>query len=225
MIQSKNKLGVLIGILATILLCLSAYKVLSNANEKQANDFDISKFDTTKEAINVANGMAYEPVIDDNSASNIGHSIELNKNKRSATIIIDWSKYGKLWSEYGNASIWEDETVKYEVTNFTKNIKEVYIAGFTSSSGFETAFYIMEDGTVEYTPIVSALKNNNSSSDKNLKSYGKIENVSDVVKLISATGYYPNDEQAVTGGTYILGIKADGNFYNLSEIINTNNNY
>jgi len=248
--QNKNKLGlgILIGVLVTLVICLSAFiiydKVLSddsnqieetdknqNNNKENASDnktelpeFDISKFDTTKEAINGTDGMAYEPITNDTSTSAAGLSIKLDKNKRSVTIAMDWSKYGSLWSD-GHIGVGSTETIEYEVVNFTKNIKEAYIAGFTSSSGFETAFYIMEDGTVEYTPIVSALKNNDSLNDKNLKSYGKIENVSGVVKLISATGYYPNNEQAVTSGTYILGIKSDGSFYDLSKIINTNNNY
>ena len=240
--KSKLGLGILIGVLVTLVIGLSVFiiydKVLSNddnqsevnesnnnsndssnENDMTSSDFDISKFDTTKEAINGPSGFGYELVTNDNSASSVGLSISLNENKRSATITIDWSKYGSI---YGTSS-WMNVVNEYEVTNFTKNIKEVYIGGFGQTSGDETAFYIMEDGTVEYTPIEHALGNNGSSSETILKSYGEFENVSEVVKVVTASDYPINSEYATSGAYHILGIKTDGTFYNLSSILYAKN--
>lgn len=111
------------------------------------------------------------------------------------------------------------EIREYNVTNFTKNIKEVYIAGFGQASGYETAFYVMEDGTVEYTPIKDVLGNNGSSSETVLKSYGTITSVSGAVKVISATDYCSNDNTCMGGSYNVLGIKSDGSFYDLSKIL------
>lgn len=188
-------------------------------NNNSTNNTDL-EFDITKEAINGRPGWAYKPV-NDNNASTIGLFINLSESKKTATITIDWSKYFGI---YG-ISLTTGETREYAITNFTKKIKDVYIAGFGQSSGHETAFYVMEDGTVEYTPINNALGEKASSSETILKSYGKINDVSGVVKIISATDYCPNDNTCIGGSYNILGIKQDGTFYNLSEILLTTNYY
>ena len=186
----------------------------SDGIDNTISEFDVSKFDTTKEAINGTSGWAYKPV--ENDVSSIGLSIRLSKTKKSAVITIDWGKYFDI---YGT-SVSTGEIRNYEITNFTKNIREVYIGGFGQSSGYETAFYVMEDGTVEYTPIMNALGNNGSSSETIMKSYGKINDVSGVVKIITGTDYCLNDQCMGDGAFNILGIKADGTFYNLSNILN-----
>lgn len=57
-------------------------------------DFDISKFDTTKEAINGIAGRAYQIVNNDNLASSVGLSISLNRNKKKCYY---YYKLGKLF--------------------------------------------------------------------------------------------------------------------------------
>lgn len=185
----------------------------SNNNSSINDDFDISKFDNTKEAINGNKNIAYK--LTDNDASKVGLSANLNSNKKSAIISIDWSKYFEI---YG-ISLTDGKIRKYNITNFTKSIKEVYVGGFSQTSGYETAFYVMEDGTVEFTPIKHSLGNNGSSNDTVLKSYGAIKNVSGVVKIVTATDY-SLDSNSYMGGSYnILGVKSDGTFYDISKIL------
>lgn len=245
--KSKLGLGILIGILVTLVICMGTFiiydKFLSNndkeliekendnlekddisnnknnssiENEEGSQGFDISKFDTTKEAINGPKGRMYTLYTENETGS--GLSIDLNSNKKSATITIDWSKYGSI---YGT-SMWMNVENKYIVSNFTKNIKEVYIRGFGQAPGHETAIYVMEDGTVEYTPIKHALGNNGSSEDTILKSYGKMENVSDVVTILTGIDYC---DHCIGEGLNLLGIKQDGTFYNLSSILYNTNYY
>lgn len=186
----------------------------NNNDGTELTDFDITKFDNTKPAINGSEGIAYN--LKNQDTSNLGLSIRLNNDKKSATITINWSKYFEV---YG-ISITTGETREYNVTNFNKNIKDVYINGFGQWSGYETAFYIMEDGTVEYTPIKYALGNNGSSSTTVLKSYGQIPGVSGVVKMVIAEDYCVNTSSCVGGSYNILGIKSDGSFYDISKILN-----
>ena len=75
----------------------------------------------------------------------------------------------------------------------------------------------MKDGTVEFTPIAHALGKNGSSASTVLSSYGKIPNVSGIVKLARAIDHC---QRCSGDGAYdILGIKEDGSFYDLSKII------
>ena len=71
----------------------------------------------------------------------------------------------------------------------------------------ETIFFLMEDGTVEYIPLYYALKNND------IRSYGAINEVSDVVNLISVAAQ-PKDSP-VGGHLSVLALKADGTYYDL----------
>lgn len=83
----------------------------------------------------------------------------------------------------------------------------------------------MEDGTVEYTPIIHALESIHTSSTSVLSSYGSIPNVSGVVRVITATDYCPNDDTCLGGSYNILGIQSDGSFYDLSKILSATNYY
>ena len=237
--KSKLGLGIVIGVLIGLVIGLTSFiiydkgsndtklndvgKDINNSDNKTTDDtknndsnngFDISKFDSTREAINGSKGIAYKLV--NNDVSKIGLSTSLNSDKKSATVTIDWSKYFEI---YG-ISLTTGETRKYNVTNFNKSIKDVYINGFGQDSGSETAFYIMEDGTVEYTPIKHSLGNNGSSDSTILKSYGAISGVSGVVKIVTAEDY-SLDSTTYMGGSYnILGVRADGSFYDISKILN-----
>ena len=82
----------------------------------------------------------------------------------------------------------------------------------------------MENGTVEYTPITSKIvKASVDSADSvQLKSYGKVQNVEDVVMIASVSARYTNAEG---GHMALIGIKADGAFYDISKILNETNEY
>ena len=76
----------------------------------------------------------------------------------------------------------------------------------------------MEDGTVEYVPILKDINTNWRQSDntKKFNSYGKLKGVSDVISLIpaEASGYHT-----------VLARKADGTVINLSNALNATGNF
>lgn len=239
--KQKNKLGlgILIGVLIGLFLGLGAFIIYDKVIDKdkkenvvdnkkndgidkdQSNgddvvtDFDLNKVNFSKPAINGMDNVGYN--LADNEAPKMGLGINLNNDKKSATVTIDWSKYFEI---YG-ISATTGETRNYKITNFEKEISDVYVSGFGQESGYETAFYIMKDGTVEYTPINNALGNNGSSASTVLKSYGQVDGVSGIVKVVSATDYgLGNSDESYIGGSYVvLAVKADGTFYDISKIL------
>lgn len=239
--ESKLGLGIIIGLLVAAVVGLGVFVlfdkvIFDKEDDNKTNEVKptpssspvvptpsatptTNAFDGTKE-INGQNGWTYD-ISDENYASNIGLTATLNSDKKGATIKIDWSKY---FETYG-LSVTDNAINDYNVTNFESEIKDVLLAGFGQASGYETAFYLMNDGTVEYTPIKNALGSNGSSKDTVLRSYGKLSGISGVVKLAIAVDKC-NLENCIGGGSYnIIGIKQDGTFYNLSKILMTTNYY
>ncbi len=88
---------------------------------------------------------------------------------------------------------------------------DVKIAQFGQSFGYETAVFLMEDGSVEYIPIIKALKSGS------VKSYGKLDGVNEVIKFYRGSSI-PKDAM-IGGGSQTLAQRADGNFYELYGLI------
>ena len=96
--------------------------------------------------------------------------------------------------------------------NFDKKIVDVFFGGMGQSSSGDTLFILLEDGTVEYIPIVHMFNHVQGA----VSSYGKIKGVSDVVKFtLSSTS------TSVT----TLAIKNDGTFYDLWYALKDTGNY
>ena len=115
--KQKNKLGlgILIGVLIGLFLGLGAFIIYDKVIDKdkkenvvdnkkndgiykdQSNgddvvtDFDLNKVNFSKPAINGMDNVGYN--LADNEAPKMGLEINLNNDKKSATVTIDWSKY------------------------------------------------------------------------------------------------------------------------------------
>lgn len=218
--QTKSALfifiGVMIGIIVTALGCFILYKngVFTtekksvNSNQTQKNTTTEKKeetvtpklltFDATK-CINNP-GRSYTLAFYDNAD---GLSIRLDNAKKTATISINWQLFGP----FSTASAWSGEVENYTVSNFTQTVEDVYIGGYGQSGGTQTALYLMNDGTVQYTPINDALT---TAEGNNLKSFGSLSGVTEVVKFLTA-----DSDGAVT----VLAMKNDGTFYDLGKIL------
>lgn len=96
--------------------------------------------------------------------------------------------------------------------NFEKKIIDVFFGEMGQSSSGDTLFILLEDGTVEYIPIVHMFNNAQESPI----SYGKINNVNDVTKFTLAN---------TSGGVTTLAIKSDGTFYDLWYSLKDTGNY
>lgn len=96
--------------------------------------------------------------------------------------------------------------------NFEKKIVDVFFGGMGQSSSGDTLFILLEDGTVEYIPIVHMFNHVQGAP----VSYGKINGVSNVAKFtLSSTA----------GGVTTLAIKNDGTFYDLWYALKDTGNY
>ena len=134
--------------------------------------------------------------------SNYGLSMSINSEKTSITLSIDWNKW-----PLGNSNAKNVRT--YQITGFTKNIIGTFIGEMGQSISGTTLFYLMEDGTVEYTPVKEL-----AYDSQNITSKGVVRGVENISKLYNAdvsTGF--------SGWRTTIGAKEDGTFYDLGEIL------
>lgn len=149
--------------------------------------------------------------------SNIGLSTEINSDMKSVTIKANVKElgntYGLSLTSLGDNAYITD----VKVEGFNKRITQVHIGGFGQAAGAENILYVLEDGTVEYTPILNELKENWSKENLNKlfnthKKIDKVENVSYVTGASVASG--------TTGHYTTVAVRKDGSYYDLDEIIN-----
>lgn len=139
------------------------------------------------------------------NATETSVKIYTNNNRLNDTFHLE------LTPSLDNYTYQEINTVKFD-----KKILQVYIGGWGQNASNEHIFYVMEDGTVEYTPIVKDIKENYLKEDNSLKfnSYGAIEKVEDVLYItkatISSTG---NSSEGYT----TIAVRSDGMYYDLSK--------
>ncbi len=95
---------------------------------------------------------------------------------------------------------------------FDKKIVDVYFGGMGQSNTGDTLFILLEDGTVEYIPIVHMFNHVQGA----VVSYGQLAGITDVTKFVTAS---------TTGGVTTLAIKSDGTFYDLSQVLSATGNY
>ena len=105
-----------------------------------------------------------------------------------------------------------------ERKGFDKKITQVLIDGSGQDVSSMAILYLMEDGTVEYVPLLKDINDKWGQQDntKKVNSYGKLQGVSDIVSLISAEadGYHT-----------VLARKADGTVINLSDAFRATGNF
>lgn len=161
-------------------------------------------------------------------AGDYGLSMTINQDKKSATLSIDWSKFGPL----STASSYSSSVEQYQITGFSKNINTTFVGDVGQDSMGITLFYLMEDGTVEYTPmfVIKTDTKGNTYFDMN-KAYdvsangtmsnghfvtkGQLTGVEKVIKLYSTDFSIPNG----SGGKTTIGATKDGSFYDLGTLI------
>ena len=93
--------------------------------------------------------------------------------------------------------------------------------GFGQAVGRETIFYVLEDGTVEYTPVYDDLQNNWNDSDnsKKFNSYGKVKKIENISYLTGMNALAKYSEESYSGYYTTAAVRNDGSFYDLNEIL------
>lgn len=189
------------------------------SNKKEKGDATKDKTIVVKEldlsrSLNT-NGITYStPNLASSSNNNIGISMSVGADSKSVTLNIDWNKFG----EFSGASAWVPTVESYSITGFHKKIKDAFIGELGQDAMGLTLFYLMSDGTVEYTPMFNQQgQMNYTASDGTTKEHfetkGMVNGVSEIIKL------YNVDASNGSGWGTTIGAKADGSFYDLGDII------
>ena len=120
---------------------------------------------------------------------------------------ITFSYIPSMLSKYYDLG-WEDavDDVQADSVRFDKKVVDLYLGGMGQTSRGDTLFILLEDGTVEYIPIVKMFSN----FDMKVSSYGQISNVANVVKFVTASA---------SSGVTTLAIKNDGTYYDLQQVL------
>ncbi len=192
---------------------------VKEVNTKKKEDVVEDKKDVVKEldlskCLNTT-GITYSNPNDFNT--DIGMSMEINNDLKSITVKIDWSKFGPN----SGATAWANSVENYSLTNFDKNIKSTFIGGLGQDVIGTTLFFLMDDGSVQYTPVFRRNSDGAGNTwyevnyvNDNFVSNGSVNGVSEVIKLynVSASDGF--------GWSTVIGAKKDGSFYDLGHIIN-----
>ena len=156
-------------------------------------------------------GWTYTEV--SSSADSMGLDANVNKKDNTGSIEIHWEKFHKYSVGYlrdnAQGGTYGDNVQTITVNGFKGKVHSAFISGFGQTFGTETAFYIMDDGTVEFVPIQKLYDDYGAIDNVTLNSYGVIPNVSGVAKIVQAEASAPQSAGSMT----TLGIKADGSFY------------
>lgn len=231
--QSKktNKFLVIgIIILFIIIIGLCGYIFLGKTNEESIsgntkNNLSDSKKDETK-----VDSENKETLENNNGLIIFDASKVINSNEKDYTLaysgnagiyaLVDSSqkvltfsyKPSKVVEDYSlNWTSNRDDIVSSKI-NFDKKIVDVFFGGMGQDASGDTLFILLEDGTLEYIPIVHMFNN----AQEQVVSYGKVNGVSDIVKLVSSS---------TSAGVTTLAIKSDGSFYDLWYALENTGNY
>ena len=128
------------------------------------------------------------------SENEAGIAISIDKTRKNVTISYNAATVSQTfslgWFSGADTTIYEIIDTK----SFDKKITQVLIDGSGQDVSSMAILYLMEDGTVEYVPLLKDINDNWGQQDntKKVNSYGKLEGVSDIVSLISAEadGYH-----------------------------------
>lgn len=182
----------------------SSSETLKNESEKLDNVNSLIIFDGSK-SIN-SSGKKYTL----NCQGEAGIWIEVDSTQKVLTFSFTPTKVVEYYSLNWTSN---KDSVMNSKINFNKKIVDVFFGGMGQSMAGDTVFILLEDGTVEYIPIVHMFNNVQGA----VSSYGKINGVSDVVKFTLAS--------TSDGDVTTLAIKKDGTFYDLWYSLKDKGNY
>lgn len=152
------------------------------------------------------------------SANGAGIAVHIDKTRKSATISYNGATLNKAFGLQWVTSL---DEVPYEIIDtktFDKKIVQVLVDGSGQSARSTAILYLMEDGTVEYVPILKDINTNWQQPDntKKFNSYGSLEGITNIISLIPAEG---------NGYHTVLARKVDGTVIDLSTTFTNTGNF
>ena len=183
-------------------------KIVEKTVEKTVEKAVFPKLDVNKWLNKGANDGA---VKEDVSSEFASINCSLNEDKKSAMISCEPSDIKKMYNiDKGSTYL------NINITGFSGEILDILLDSIGHQAvGGEVILFLMSDGTVEYVPLEKALKNGGN----NIKSYGKVQGVSDIVRLSTVRIANIYNGETVGGHANPVAIKADGSFYDVGNIL------
>ena len=131
-------------------------------------------------------------------------SAVLTADKKTIEILINCEEINKLYNfNYSSNNFDMPINIRFE-----KDVVDLCVSTLGGQSvEYAVLIILLKDGTVEYIPLYNAIKNNN------IKSYGKIEGITDIVRI----GTVKFNGTEFGGFLAPCAIKSDGSFYDLSN--------
>ncbi len=219
--EGKNSLTVIV-VLVILLVCALGSTAYFYLESEKTSDKETTVTKSDKVEVNASNFKNAVSPFDNKKALNSsvseyliadfgpnGINAQVDTTQKVLTFSYIPSKaveaYGLNWTS--NRTDRVSSTI-----NFDKKIVEVLFGGMGQDAQGDTLFILLEDGTVEYIPIVHMF---NNAQDRPV-SYGKISGVDEVIKLSNAE---------TSNGVTTLAVKLDGTFYDLWYALKDTGNY
>lgn len=171
-----------LGILALIFLVMTiALAVNQNGSVKDerivAPSVSSSQLGfATNKIENAASGAAYRLALSarDNSGNNVVN-IRVGSDSQNLTMEVNW----EFVSQYYGISVARNDNETFTI-DFGRNIADVTFGYATNLSSDAVLLVLLDDGSVAYMPMAKALQG------RNIKNYGKLEDLSEIVKFYQA---------------------------------------
>lgn len=222
--KKKSNVGLIILVVILLLACagmgafifINKDKLISKENTTTVKNENNSAEDKTIKCANISYDLNTNEY--GLGASGAGISVTVDNTRKSARISYNGATVSNT---FGLGWVTGAETYSYELIDtktFDKKISQVLIDGSGQDATNSAILYLMEDGTVEYVPILKELNTNWGQPDntKKFNSYGKLNGISEVISLVpaEAQGYHT-----------VLAKKADGTVTNLADIFKATGNF
>lgn len=210
--MKKNGLIIL---LVIIILGMAGYLFYDKVLYKEEDKKEIS--DTKEQNIKeeITNDDTYKMDYDASKALNTTNDIYypmVYGNNLTVSYVSDQKELSISYRKNMHSDNYDPNS--YDTTNITletdKKVIDICIATFGVMSE-NAILLLMEDGTVEYIPIIKAIHNND------IRVYGSLEGIENIVKFVSV--YSGKTGNTPGGDLTVLAQKADGTFYDLGVVV------
>lgn len=143
-----------------------------------------------------------------------GHlaSAKLQSDNKTVIVTID---YDDISSSTGNDV--SSTGIKEHTVSFSKQVADIYYGEYSLDTTYGTLLFLMEDGTIEYIPILDA------AVKGQIVSYGPISNVNNIVKLYS--NIIATSKGNVGAYYTTFAQSTDGTLYDIMTILSNTGNY
>ena len=112
-----------------------------------------------------------------------GMSLTVDESRKRVNVVGDWDK---LSPHFDSVPALKNKTgtETWYINGFSQPIYDIFIGGAGQSGGVGTILYIMEDGTLEYTPMYTAIKNGD------FRSFGRFGDYKNIIKFYDTSCFY-----------------------------------